>query len=164
MEKMETNPLGSREEKNESLFSLYKNEDYVTLYRYENPETQYDNSREGIVSKKEIIGTWFTTELKDLKDYIKSRPVGGKIITIRIKGDELENYDASKLEETKEMDIEKDNYIIPSEIQQESRIEIPLTIETSNPKKFIFKDWTIIDEFVDENISTSDKILKFIEK
>jgi len=159
---IENPQLNNRFERKEKLKQLYNSNEYASLYRYDTPNTEYDEKREGVISKKEIIGDWFTSNIQDLKDYIKTRSVNGSIIAIRIPVTDLKKYDASILENTKDMDIEKDNYIIPKEIQADSYIEIPLKIETQNPNKFLFKDWQKINDFVDNNISSpAEKILNF---
>ncbi|MFZ2523295.1 MAG: hypothetical protein WAW92_02810 [Minisyncoccia bacterium] len=56
--------------------NIYENESFVTLYRYENPAVAYDESREGTVSKPELVGQWYTNNLGDLKTYVKSRQPG----------------------------------------------------------------------------------------
>lgn len=160
---LENLQLNNKFERKEKLKQLYHNNEYTSLYRYDNPNTEYDEKRENVVSKKEIIGNWFTDNIQDLKDYIKTRSTNGSIITIRIPLADLKNYDASILENTKDMDIEKGNYIVPREIQADSYIEIPLKIETQNPNKFLFKDWQKINDFVDNNVSSPEKILNFIE-
>ncbi len=160
---LENLQLNNKFERKEKLKQLYHNNEYTSLYRYDTPNTEYDEKRENVVSKKEIIGNWFTDNIQDLKNYIKTRSTNGSIITIRIPLADLKNYDASILENTKDMDIEKGNYIVPREIQADSYIEIPLKIETQNPNKFLFKDWQKINDFVDNNVSSPEKILNFIE-
>ena len=125
----------------EAQKNVYEDANFVTLYRYENPTIAYDESREGTVSRQELIGQWYSDNIEDLKTYIKARTPGGKLVTIRIHRDELESHDAAKLDETKDMDIEKGNYIISDAEAENSRIEIPLAIETTNPKKFLMSDW-----------------------
>ncbi len=160
---LENLQLNNKFERKEKLKQLYHNNEYTSLYRYDTQNTKYDERRENVVSKKEIIGNWFTDNIQDLKDYIKTRSTNGSIITIRIPLADLKKYDASILENTKDMDIEKGNYIVPREIQADSYIEIPLKIETQNPNKFLFKDWQKINDFVDNNVSSPEKILNFIE-
>lgn len=160
---LENLQLNNKFERKEKLKQLYHNNEYTSLYRYDTPNTEYDERRENVVSKKEIIGNWFTDNIQDLKDYIKTRSTNGSIITIRIPLADLKKYDALILENTKDMDIEKGNYIVPREIQADSYIKIPLKIETQNPNKFLFKDWQKINDFVDNNISSPEKILNFVE-
>ncbi len=159
---MEFEQFNPEQEKLKKLTQAYNDDGYVTLYRYENPNKSYDatdNPREGIVSKQEVVGQWFTDNISDLKAYSHMRKPGGRITTVRIPKSELDQYDAMKLEQTKDMDIESGNYIIPDELQKETRIEIPVDVETINPNKFLFKDWKILDEFIEDNVSTSEKIL-----
>ncbi len=143
------------------LLEIYQDNDYKTLYRYDNPNTAYDDRREGIVSRKELIGSWFTDRIDDLATYIKGRQPGGRILLVRAKKDDMEKYDATKLPETKDMDIEAGNYIIPEDIKTGSGIEIPLTVEGTNPNKFIMKDWVAIDSFISDELSDA-AILKRI--
>lgn len=140
--------------------NIYEDENFVTLYRYENPSVSYDESREGVVSKQELVGQWYTDNLSDLKTYVKSRQPGGKLVTIRIRRDELESHDATQLDKTKDMDIEKGNYIISDTEAENSRIEIPLAIETTNPRKFLMSDWQKVNEFVDTNLSPENLVEK----
>lgn len=152
-------------ERAEKLAQIYNDDSYVTLYRYENPNHVYDadSSREGVVSKQEIVGQWFTDNINDLKTYSHMRKPGGRIATVRIPKTELGKYDATQLEQTKDMDIESGNYIIPDTVQAETRIEIPVEVETANPNKFLFKDWKALDQFIDDTISSSEKILNHVK-
>lgn len=138
--------------------NIYEDENFVTLYRYENPDTSYDETREGTVSRQELVGQWYTDNLNDLKTYVKSRQPGGKLVAVRIRHDELESHDASKLDGTKDMDIEKGNYIISDAEAENSRIEIPLAIEAINPKKFLMSDWQKVNKFVDTNLSPENLV------
>lgn len=133
------------------ILETYQDENYETLFRYENPETPYDENREGVVSKRELVGGWFTNRIDDLKTYIKGRQPGGKIVAVRVLKSDLEQYDATRLEQTKDLDIEAGNYILPSNLQSETRVEVPLEIESANPKKFLMKDWDKVNQFVDNN-------------
>ena len=155
-------PPKSLQEQNNSLEQIYKNPDFVTLYRYENPTVPYDPRREGDVSKETLIGSWFTSKIDQLKVYIKMRQPGGKVVTIRVPIATLDTYDASKNEETKNMDIEVGNFIVPQEVQADSRIEIPLTVNSSDPKKFPVSEWKHINTFIDSTI-VPDKLLERIE-
>lgn len=147
-------------EKHEVPKNVYEDPNFVTLYRYENPAVVYDETREGVVSKQEFVGQWYTDKLGDLKTYVRRRRPGGKLVSIRIPSNQLDSYDALKLDETKGMDIEKGNFVVPPDVAQSSRLEMPLTIETSNPNKFLFGDWQKIDKFVDENLSAESLVDK----
>lgn len=140
--------------------NVYEDPNFVTLYRYENPTVEYDESREGVVSKQEFVGQWYTGNLGDLKTYVRRRRPGGKLVTIRIPSNELDSYDASKLDKTKGMDIEKGNFVVPPDVAQSSRLEMPLTIQTANPNKFLLGDWQKIDNFVDTNMSAESLVQK----
>ena len=143
------------------LLEVYEDENYETLFRYENPEIPYDERREGVVSRKDLVGSWFTNNVDDLKTYIKARQPGGKIVAVRVLRSDLEQYDATKLQETKDMDIESGNYIISNELQTGTRMDIPLEVKTANPKKFLMKDWEQINQFVDSNMGR-DQLLSRI--
>jgi ethanolamine utilization cobalamin adenosyltransferase len=52
-----------------------------------------------------------------------------------------------------EMDIEAGNYIIPSELQNETRLTIPLVVEVASSNKFMMKDWRKVNDFVKNNLS-----------
>ena len=147
----------------ENKARLYENTDYVTLYRYENPEIPYDEGREGVVSKKTLIGTWFTDNLNDFKTYVHMRPPRGRLVVVRVPKAQLGQFDASTHEETSEMDIEKGNYIIPNDIQMQSRVEIPLEVKSQVPKKFLFKEWKEIDALIDVTL-TDQALLERLKK
>jgi len=150
MEKLSQVSLESRER---TLAEIYSDDSYITLYRYEKPETEYNENREGSVSKREIVGQWFTKNIDDLKTYIKARKPRGVITTVRIPKESLEEYDATVREDTKDMDIEVGNFIIPPEVQRQSRIEIPLAVESRLNNKFSFSEFGKINDFVDRELS-----------
>lgn len=137
---------------------IYERKDYTTLYRYENPNEDYDPRREGTTSKEEIIGQWFTENLDDLRAYIKMKQPGGHVVVVRIPTADKAKYDAGNLDITKEMDRETGNFIVPSEIQQETKLVLPLYIEAQNARKFMMGDWKKIDNFVAEELSASNLI------
>ncbi|GEM_PF-1955350 len=132
----------------------YENPENTVLYRYENPAHPYLEKREGIVSKKELIGSWYCDDLKDLKGYTLARKPGGRFVVVSIPTSDLGKYDAQKLESTKEMDIEPGNYVIGSEVVENSRVEIPLEIDIDNRKRFNhFKDGQAIFTYIQERLS-----------
>jgi hypothetical protein len=147
-------------EKYEVPKNVYEDPNFVTLYRYENPAVTYDETRDGVVSKQDIVGQWYTDNLGDLKTYIKARKPGGRLVAIRVPSSDLGSYDATKLEKTKDMDIESGNFVVPPDIAQSSRLEMLLTIETANSNKFLFGDWQKINKFVDENLSAESLVDK----
>jgi len=149
--KVEENPVSMRE--------MYSDDSYVTLYRYEKPTEDYNESREGSVSKREIVGQWFTDKPEDLKTYIKMRQPGGIIVTIRVPKTDLTQFDATLREDTKDMDIEVGNFVIDPNIQEKSRLEIPLEVNARLGKKFSFNEFEQINEFVDRELS-SESILQ----
>ncbi|MBI2410263.1 hypothetical protein HYV30_04500 [Candidatus Kaiserbacteria bacterium] len=138
---------------------MYQDPNFVTLYRYENPSVSYDEGREGIISKQALICGWFTDNLNDLRTYIKMRHPGGRIVVIRVPRDRLETYDARKNEETKEMDTEPGNFVVPQEEQAATRIEIPFPVESSAPKKFLMSDFGRIDAFIEQEL-TSERLIE----
>lgn len=131
----------------------YEDTDSVTLFRYENPAAPYKESREGAVSKSAIIGQWFTDNLDDLRTYIKMRQPGGRIVAIRVPKARLPEFDAGNLSETKDMDREEGNYIIPPELQGTSRLEIPLPVTSRVKNKFLFENFKEVNEFVNANLT-----------
>ncbi len=141
-----------------TVADVYRDEQYVTLYRYEKPTEAYDERREGDVSKRDLVGTWFTSNLGDLSAYINTRKPGGNIVTVRVPKQDINGYDASKLDATKEMDIEPGNYIVPKEVGQYSRLEIPLLVKPSAPYKFTFKDWGKVRDFVASSLTPENLI------
>lgn len=137
---------------------LYQDPNYITLYRYENKTIPYDESREGIVSKRTIIGAWFTNSLDDLRTYFISRVQGtrgGNFVTVRVKKEDLAQYDATTHPETKDMDIETGNYIIPSEIITETGLflEAPFKDEWEGKKNLPIKDWSLVKDFIQSNLN-----------
>jgi hypothetical protein len=157
MEKIRHSNVESRKEL--TLAEIYSDDSYITLYRYEKPETEYKESREGSVSKKEIVGQWFTKEISDLKAYIRGRKPGGILAVVRVLRKNLNEYDAQLRDETKDMDIEVGNFIVPPEAQQQSRIEVPLTIVSRLENKFSFSEYDAISKFVDHEMSQEALLL-----
>lgn len=153
---------------NTQKVNLYKNQDYISLYRYENPSIPYDERREGLVSKKSIAGNWFTNNLADLKAYTKTRikgERGGKFVVVRIPKVNLDQYDATKLPETKDMDIEAGNYIIPPEASASSQVEVDGIFKDiwEGKKNIPFADWKEADDYIDSNLS-DEAIISKLEK
>jgi hypothetical protein len=137
---------------------LYKDPTYVSLYRFENPTIPYDRSREGIVSKEAIIGQWYTDNLSDLVTYTAQHIKGvrgGRFAVVRIPKADLEKYDATLLPETRNMDIERGNYIIPPEIGAESRIEIEAPFKDSweGRKNIPLMDYRELRSFIEAHLS-----------
>ncbi|QQG41216.1 MAG: hypothetical protein HYV90_03495 [Candidatus Woesebacteria bacterium] len=150
-------------EDNSNKINLYKNPDYISLYRYENPSVPYDTTREGNVSRKDWIGAWYCDSLAGLKAYAIQRmegEKGGRFVVVRIKRSDLEKYDVAKLPEAAEMDFESGNYIIPDAIGQESRVEIDgLFKETWEGKKNIpMADWQELENYIYQNLSDESLI------
>lgn len=144
---------------------VYKDPDYTTLYRYENPSIPYDKTREGKVSKEAIIGNWFTDSLKDLKVYTRTRirgQRGGRFVVVRVPKVDLDKYDATKLPETRYMDIEPGNYIIPPEIGKDTRVEAEGIFKDNweGKENVPFADWKAINEYIDANLSDEAIIAK----
>jgi hypothetical protein len=97
-----------------------QNNNTVRLYRIENKNIPYDTSREGIVSKKEIVGGFFTDSVNTVANYIrKNQQVDGiKLVYVDIPKSNLDNYHVSKDPYAKDMDVESDNWIIPQNISR----------------------------------------------
>ncbi len=144
------------------LVAVYEDPNSVTLYRYEKPAAPYNERREGAVSKRSIIGQWFTNNLDDLGTYIKMRQPGGRVVAIRVPVARLHEFDAANLPETKDMDREVGNYIVPEELQLGSRLEIPLPVTSRIPSKFLFENFKDINAFVETEL-TADAILKRVK-
>lgn len=81
------------------------------------------------------------------------RQPGGVVITVRMPKEGLDAFDAANIEATKEMDREAGNFIIPTELQSASRLDIVLAVETKNGKKFQFNEWQKVDEFLEREIN-----------
>jgi hypothetical protein len=129
----------------------------VFLFRYENPQAPRTSSGD---SRDQLVGSWFTDSPKSLKTYIKARPPGGNIVVAEVEKDGLEELKATNHALAREMDIEPiDNYIIPQEILESSRI-ILLPVAVGTPK-FLFKDWDAVNSAVDEIV---DKLSSSVEK
>jgi hypothetical protein len=163
MEKMPSITVSRAEKSHISMREIYSDDSYVTLYRYEKPTEEYAESREGTVSKREIVGQWFTDNVEGLKTYIKMREPGGIIVTVRVPMAELKRHNATLREDTKDMDIEDDNFIIGPDIQEKSRLEIPLEVNARLGKKFSFNEYQHIDAFVDREL-TPESLLQKVEK
>jgi hypothetical protein len=90
----------------------------IRLYRIENVNIPYDESREGIVSKREIIGQFFTDSINTVANYLKKnqKEDGINLVYVDIPKSDLEKYHVSNNEFSKTMDVESDNWIIPQNI------------------------------------------------
>lgn len=142
---------------------LYKDPNYVSLYRFENPTIPYDESREGVVSKSDLIGNWYTASLSDLKTYTIQRikgQRGGRFVVIRVKKEDLGKYDATKLPQTRDMDIESGNYLIPKDVASLSRIEVDgiFKDEWEGKKNLDMAKWREIGDYIN-NTLTDEAIL-----
>jgi hypothetical protein len=92
----------------------------VRLYRIENKNIPYDESREGIVSKKEIIGGFFTDNPNTVANYIRKNQSteGISLVYVDVLKSDLDKYHVSKNKYAKNMDVESDNWIIPQNINR----------------------------------------------
>lgn len=97
-----------------------KGNNTVRLYRIENKNIPYDESREGIVSKKEIIGGFFTDSPNTVANYIRKNQSteGINLVYVDVLKSDLDKYHVSKNEYAKNMDVESDNWIIPQNINR----------------------------------------------
>ena len=103
-------------------FKQFVNENYnskIRLYRIENPNIPYDESREGIVSNKDLIGQFFTDNINDVSTYIrKNQKVDGiRLVYVDIPQDDLETYHVSKNPKAPS-DVESNNWLIPNTIKR----------------------------------------------
>tara|TARA_R110000868_G_scaffold178856_2_gene418708 strand:+ start:157 stop:600 length:444 start_codon:yes stop_codon:yes gene_type:complete len=91
----------------------------IRLYRIENPNIPYDESREGIVSNKNLIGQFFTDNINDVSTYIrKNQKVDGiRLVYVDILQDDLETYHVSKNPKAPS-DVESNNWLIPNTIKK----------------------------------------------
>ncbi len=141
-----------------SLPEIYSNPDYVTLYRFENPNKPFEQARVGEVSQQSIVGMWFTDSIVALATYCRQRisgQAGGRFLVCRVKGEELEQYRASAHPEAKDLDIEPDNFIIPPEIASPTQflIAAPWKPEWEGKKNLPFTDYNLVNSFVASNLS-----------
>lgn len=120
------------------------------LYRYENASFAHEGNITD-TSHPELVGQWFTDNLQSLKDYIHMRQPGGEIIVVEVPKNRLDEFHVSKHPIASTMDTEPENWIIPEEILKNAK-RIKLSIPSANSKKFIFKEWSEIDNFVDSNL------------
>lgn len=140
------------------LVNSYERDDYTTLYRYDTPHVAFESSRDGVVSVTKHVGSWFTSNLEDLKAYVKMREPGGNLVVIRLPTEDLPKYDAGNLPETRELDREEENYIVDKSIHAKTIITIPLKIPTKIETKFTMPDWKTIDSFIDGQLSDANLI------
>lgn len=94
------------------------NNNLIRLYRIENTNIPYDESIEGIVSKREIIGQFFTDSINTVANYLKKnqKEDGINLVYVDIPKSDLDKYHVSNNEFSKTMDVESDNWIIPQSI------------------------------------------------
>lgn len=142
----------------QKIVDLFRDPSFVSLYRYENPTIPYDDIREGVVSKTGLIGSWYTDSLSDLQTYTVTRikgQRGGRFVVIRVKREDLDKYDATKLPETRDMDIESGNYVIPPEIADTSRVEVDGIFKDSweGKRNLPTTEWNEIGNYINANLS-----------
>lgn len=91
----------------------------IRLYRIENPNIPYDESREGRVSNKDLIGQFFTDNINDVSNYIrKNQKVdGSRLVYVDIPQDDLETYHVSKNPKAPS-DVESNNWLVPNMIKR----------------------------------------------
>jgi hypothetical protein len=67
----------------------------------------------------------------------------------------LDKYDATKLPETRTMDIERGNYIIPPEIIQSSGVEVDGIFEDNweGKERIPVPEWKKVGEYINANLS-----------
>lgn len=91
----------------------------IRLYRIENPNIPYDESREGIVSNKDLIGQFFTDNITYVSGYIrKNQKVDGiRLVYVDMPQDDLETYHVSKNPKAPS-DVESNNWLVPNMIKR----------------------------------------------
>lgn len=117
------------------------NENTTRLYRIENRNIPYDESREWIVSKREIIGCFFTDTINTLSNYIRKnqRQAWIELVYLDIPTSKLEDYHVMRNEYTQDMNVENDNRIIPNSVK---RNHVDLSSLSQVTGNFLsFKNW-----------------------
>lgn len=151
----ETN--ANQETHSDGKIDLYKNQDNISLYRFENPNIIYDKTRDGNTSIQGARGVWFTDNINDLLVYTASKigeGDGGIFVVVRISKKDLGNY----LPDTNSnVDWDKGNYIIPKAVQTKSRVEITANVfESSEVGRNLKVDqYSKLEEFI--NLKLSDE-------
>ncbi|PIR60312.1 MAG: hypothetical protein COU68_02740 [Candidatus Pacebacteria bacterium CG10_big_fil_rev_8_21_14_0_10_45_6] len=146
------------EVKNTALSEVYADPNYITLYRFENPNKPFNQARVGEVSELSIVGMWFTDSIEALATYCRQRisgQPGGRFLVCRVKREDLEQHRASAHPEAKTLDIESDNFIIPPEIASLTQLIIaaPWKPEWEGTKNLPLSDYGLVSEFVIEKLS-----------
>ena len=95
----------------------FLNENYNSknrLYRIENPNIPYDESREGDVSNKDLLGQFFIDNIKDLMFYVRKnqREPGIRLVYVDLTPKEKDKYHVSK-NPLAPKDVEPNNWLIP---------------------------------------------------
>lgn len=159
----------TRHEDQLSKQELYRSPDYTTLYRFENSSIPYDESirESGPISKRSLIGAWFTDDLSSLQSYALSRIKGirgGKFVVVRVKNVDLEKYRASNNPDAFDMDIEKDNYIIPQDILSQSGVTIDglFKDEWEGKRTVPFADRKLVGSYINTKLS-NEAIISMLE-
>lgn len=150
---------------NSSKIALYQNPDYVTLYRFENPNDPYDNSRHGETSLDQHVGQWYTDDIDQLFTYAISKIKGlegGRYVTIRVNATDLPKYDTMG---RTDVDHDKGNYIVPDEISETSRIDIPTLFDKSWLGQSSLKttEWGKIENDINAKLN-SESLINLIKK
>lgn len=103
------------------IINSLKSDEKIRLYRIENKNIPYDYSREWIVSKKEIVWCFFTDNVDTLSCYIKKNQLnpGIKLVYVDIAKNQLNEFHVSNNNYAQDMDVEKDNWIIPKQVDRQ---------------------------------------------
>jgi hypothetical protein len=153
----------------QSKSEIYRSPDYTSLYRFENPTIPYDEGiREaGLVSKRSLIGSWFTDDLSSLQTYALARIKGvrgGQFVVVRVKNTDLEKYRAVNNPDAFDMDIEKDNYVIPKDVASQSEVVIGSLFkdEWEGKRTVPFADRKLVRDYINTKLS-SEAIISLLE-
>ena len=106
--------------------------DSVPLYRIENPHHPNPRTPDGVTSHEDIVGQWFSSDLETTVNYLskstqdKGLPVdGARLVIAHVPRAQLDSLHVTQHETARNMDVEKDNYIVPRDGTVEIE-EVPL--------------------------------------
>ena len=123
-----------------------------TLFRYEAVGNFEDKKRSEQISHPDLVGSWFTDKLDALKTYIIQRGSGGKIFSVTIPEKDMEKYSVKNHPIAKNMDVDLDEFILPSELLKNTQGKI-LNVLPEGQKRFRVTDFEKLDSFLKENFA-----------
>ena len=95
----------------------------TTLFRVENPIHPSPQQPDGTTSHKDVVGQWFTPDLKTSLQYLhkstqtfgtKAKPVdGAQLVVAHVPTEALDKYHVTNHPIAARMDVEPENYLIP---------------------------------------------------